>query len=72
MKIYMVTDYILPTKTLSERKMLPKRYYCVTRNGASVKLQSLLDNIVYGIFLALDKEKLHALNNRELVCISFV
>ncbi|KYQ54665.1 hypothetical protein ALC60_06472 [Trachymyrmex zeteki] len=52
------------------KKAKEKRYpkdIIVIENGASVKLQSLLDHTVYRIFLTLDKEKFHALNSRELV-----
>jgi len=50
----------------AKRKCYPKEII-VTENGASVKLQSLLDHTVHRIFLTLDKETLQALNNNELV-----
>lgn len=50
----------------AKEKCYPKDII-VTENGASVKLQSLLDHTVHRIFLTLDKEKLHALNRTEFI-----
>lgn len=52
----------------AKKKCYPKDI-TITGNGTSVKLQSLLDYTVRKIFLTLDKETLHALDNTELVLI---